>query len=321
MRRVLCFGEALIDFLNTGEQADGVLSLNNFRQYPGGAPANAAVAVAKLGGKSQFAGQVGDDPFGHFLIDALKSYGVNTDLTAIHPSAKTTLAFVFLDEKGERSFAFHRDNTADVVFTKDQVGDDWFKDAPILHFCSNTLTDANIAAVTEHIVDRARQENAIVSFDVNLRHNLWPTGEADKTLVNALVHKAHIVKFAREELDYLSNNKSEEYLKTCFSQGVKLALVTDGGGDVSVSTADTSFMVSPPSVKAVDTTGGGDGFIGAILYGLSEQENLDVFLASPENLQSLVAFATHCGALTVTRQGAFPALPTFDEVSKNWILS
>ncbi len=99
MKRVVCFGEAVIDFLNTGQLREGEMSLNSFTQFPGGAPANAAVAVAKLGGEAVFAGQVGDDPFGHFLLDALQLYGVDTSIAAVHPTARTALAFVFLDDK------------------------------------------------------------------------------------------------------------------------------------------------------------------------------------------------------------------------------
>ena len=168
MKRVLCFGEALIDFLNTGQQHEGDLSLNAFTQYPGGAPANAAVAVAKLGGDAAFAGQVGDDQFGHFLIDALRLYG-------------------------ERSFSFRRDGTADIVMTREQVGTDWFRDQPVVHFCSNTLTDAHIADVTRYVVAQARQRGSVVSFDVNLRHKLWPADKVDAGVVNELVHAADVV--------------------------------------------------------------------------------------------------------------------------------
>ncbi len=132
----------------------GGLQLADFRQFPGGAPANVAVAVARLGGQAKFAGQVGDDPFGQFLEEALLHYGVGTTFLHKHPSAHTTLAFVFLDADGDRSFSFYRDRTADVLFSAEQVSDQWFVDHPILHVCSNTLTNQDIASVTEYVLEQ-----------------------------------------------------------------------------------------------------------------------------------------------------------------------
>ena len=318
MMQIICFGEALIDFLNTGAQPDGALLLNNFTQFPGGAPANAAVAIAKLGGNAVFAGQVGDDPFGHFLLRALETYGVDTTFTCIHPSAKTPLAFVFLNSQGERSFSFHRENTADIVFEKSQASEDWFANEPIFHFCSNTLTTSHIADVTRHMVSLAQGRSALISFDVNLRHNLWSSGSADITMINELVYESHLVKYASEEIDYLSQGKHEKYLEGCFAAGVQAVLITSGGDTVAVHTKDRKIHIDPPKVRAVDTTGGGDAFIGAVLYGISQQADPYNCISDVESLRPFVQFATHCGAFTVARQGAFPALPTFADIKSEW---
>ena len=197
-RQVLCFGEALIDFLHIGVQPQGPLQLPAYRQFPGGAPANAAVAVAKLGGLARFAGQVGQDAFGDFLAQALQAYGVDLSLLKRHPTAKTALAFVMLDETGDRSFSFYRDQSADVLFAPEQIGADWFAAKPILHFCSNTLTDDFIAHTTSQLVKQAKAAGCLVSFDVNLRHNLWQEGTANRERINALVWQADIVKFSRD---------------------------------------------------------------------------------------------------------------------------
>ena len=319
MKKILCFGEALIDFLNTGNRRDGLLQVNHFTQFPGGAPANAAVAVARLGGDSAFVGQVGDDPFGHFLVDALKAHGVDTSNTWIHPTAKTALAFVFLDAHGERSFAFHRDNTADLLFGCEQLSEGWFSDQPILHFCSNTLTDAAIAEVTEQLVMVAEKSGSIISFDVNLRHNLWPDNRADADLVNQLVHQAHLIKFASEELDFLSQGDRDAYVQNCFAAGVKAVIVTDGGHTLCFFNAEGGhFEIEPPATDVVDTTGGGDAFIGAVLFGLSQQADPIGYLSDLNRTKSLISFASHCGAWAVSRPGAFPAFPVFDDVQQYW---
>ena len=318
MKRIVCFGEALIDFLNTGRRDEAPLALDEFTQYPGGAPANVAVAVAKLGGDVSFAGQVGDDRFGRFLLDAMGRYGVDTSLTLVHPTAHTTLAFVFLDEDGERSFAFRRRQTADVLITREQVGENGYEDASILHFCSNTLTDPDITGVTRHVVERARANHALVSFDVNLRHNLWPEGVADKALVNALVGRSALAKFSRDEMEFLSDGLEELYLAQMFDEGLRVALITDGPREVWICQPGSRLRIEPPAVSAVDTTGGGDAFIAAVLFGIAKHPEPRLVLGDADRLQALVSFASHCGALAVSRPGAFPAFPSFAEVEAHW---
>lgn len=314
-RQVLCFGEALIDFLHIGVQQQGPLQLPAYRQFPGGAPANAAVAVAKLGGLARFAGQVGQDAFGDFLAQALQAYGVDLSLLKRHPTAKTALAFVMLDETGDRSFSFYRDQSADVLFDPEQIGADWFDSKPILHFCSNTLTDDFIAHSTTQLVMQAKAAGCLVSFDVNLRHNLWQEGVAHRERVNALVWQADIVKFSRDELQYLAQGSDSEiaYLQQCLDAGCQLLLVTDGGGRIDYYRVGSApVTVTPPKVQVVDTTAGGDAFIGGLLFSLSCLPAAS--LPQGALLHACIEFATACGAVTVTRPGAFPALPDAAEI-------
>lgn len=309
MKKILCFGEALIDFLNTGHSAQGPLNLAVFCQYPGGAPANAAVAVARLGGKAYFAGQVGQDMFGNFLRDALVAYGVNTSFLLQHPTASTALAFVALDDKGERSFSFHRHQTADVILSADQVSDVWFSGDTILHFCSNTLTTAEIANCTHAVVGKAKAAGNLISFDVNLRHNLWASGQADRAVVNPLVAQSDLVKFSRDELEFLAQGQIEAYIEHNLAAGCQLILVTDGAKPIEYFTKTCTGRITPPQVQAVDTTAGGDAFIGGFLYALSSQSDLAALCNQPQKLEQLLHFAAVCGAYAVTQPGAFTALP------------
>jgi len=318
MKPVLCFGEALIDFLNTGKQEDGPLILNNYRQYPGGAPANAAVAVAKLGGNALFAGQVGADPFGDFLEQALIEYGVNTQFLAKHKSAKTALAFVMLDEEGDRSFSFYRQDSADVLFSPEQIDDQWFNEQPLFHFCSNTLTDKQITAATKAAVTKAKANQSIVSFDVNLRHNLWSTGCADIALVNELVHMADVIKFSRDELEYLAQGNEDNYIQSCLAHGVSVLVITDGEHPIEFFTVQGNKTIPVPIIKAVDTTAGGDAFSGSLLFALSKLSDPKSALTSMDILGQLIKFASNCGAHAVTLPGAFPALPRFNDIEEHW---
>ncbi len=325
MKPVICFGEALIDFLNIAQKRDEKLTLNDFRQYPGGAPANAAVAVAKLGGEAYFSGQVGADPFGDFLEQSLKQYQVDTRFLLRHASAKTALAFVSLDKTGERSFSFYRDNSADVLLTRSQIQEtvfcsDQVNHRYVFHFCSNTLTTNDIANTTLFAVKTAQSQQALISFDVNLRHNLWSTGHADIDLVNQLVEQAHVLKFSLEELDYLSQGQQLEYISRCLNQQASLVLVTDGGNDIAYYSKNSSGNISPPLVDVADTTAGGDGFVGGLLFGLSQlgfnQAELNKLLQDEARLRSLLHFASACGAYAVSKPGAFPALPDLEQVSR-----
>ncbi len=314
MAAVTCFGEALIDFLNTGYQTEGPINIPDFRQFPGGAPANVAVAIAKLGGDARFAGQVGNDTFGHFLKSSLEAYEVDTSNLLMHATAKTALAFVFLDEDGERSFEFFRNNTADLLVEERDVKDRWFMDADIFHFCSNTLTDPRIAKTTQIALSKARKQDCVVSFDINLRHNLWPNGKADIATVVDCFPFVDLIKVSKEELDYLQPEGELAFVKAAIEKGVSTVLITDGGNPIKVIAKGIYSEITPPKTNVVDTTAAGDAFTGGFLFALAEQKEVRKAIVDQKTLEEMALFASKCGAFTVARQGAFTALPTLDDL-------
>ena len=172
--------------------------------------------------------------------------------------------------------------------------------------------------MTRHLVLEARRHESLVSFDVNLRPGLWESGQVDIQTVSDLIHLCDLAKFSAEELEYLSGGAQDAYLADCFAAGLTAALVTDGAGVIRVCTGNASAMLTPPAVRALDTTGGGDAFIGAILFGLSQQADPIAYLGDQGKLQGVVRFAARCGAVAVTRPGAFPSFPTFSEVADYW---
>lgn len=314
MAAITCFGEALIDFLNTGHQAEGPINIPDFRQFPGGAPANVAVAIGKLGGEARFAGQVGDDTFGRFLKSSLETYQVDTQSLRLHPTAKTALAFVFLDDSGERSFEFFRDQTADLLLKPTDIQDRWFLGADVFHFCSNTLTDEAISETTIAALQKAKKQGCLVSFDINLRHNLWPNGEADRNRVMTCMDYVDVIKVSKEELDYLSPEGEQAFVKEVIGQGVSTVLITDGGEPIKVIAKGVYSEITPPETDVVDTTAAGDAFTGGFLFALAEQDNPKEALTNQDRLEEMVLFASRCGAFTVARQGAFTALPTLEDL-------
>ncbi len=320
MRQVWAFGEALIDMMPQYAGTPGASAVEAFRPCPGGAPANIAVAVARLGGDAAFLGRVGADFFGDLIEEALAGYGVDTGHLLRSRHAPTTLAFVAHDAAGERRFSFYRHGAADLEFTADDFPAACFETPAIFHVCSNTLTDEAIRATTLAGLERARAADHIVSVDINYREPLWPRpSEAPAAIAEALGH-ADVVKASTEELDALYGDPNgTELIERLFASGTALVLVTDGGGPVRVHTAGGTTTVTPPAITPVDTTAAGDAFVGAFLQALANAEvtraGLPEWMAAPDNITAAVTRATQAGALAASRYGAYDALPRSEELA------
>ncbi|WP_447957675.1 carbohydrate kinase family protein [Vreelandella sp. EE7] len=317
MTPVVTFGEALVDMLSSrlGDEAGP----ETFTPYAGGAPANVAVACARLGVPSRFLGMVGDDRFGRFLVDELRRHGVDTQGVVFTQQARTALAFVSRDAHGERTFDFYRPPAADLLYRTAHLPQNTFSAPLIWHVCSNSLTEEGIFDTTLALTRMAQKAGALVSVDANLRHNLWPEGSASPHRVTALLELAALIKVSQEELDYLRGADSEEaWLAERLNAGAKAILITDGPNDVRLKTATLAQRITPPRVKAVDTTAGGDAFMGGFMacvsQAMSDEPASLKILESADFLERAVRLACRCGAHAVTRPGAYAALPTRQDI-------
>ena len=320
MRPIHCFGEALIDFLaRPGETA---VAPRAFLQFAGGAPANVAVAVARLGGDARFIGMLGEDMFGDFLLDSLRDAGVGTDGIVRTDAAKTALAFVALDADGERSFSFYRPPAADLLFRDEHFQPAMFEHAAALHACSNSLTEPAIAEATVAGLRRACAAGALASVDLNLRQVLWAIDVDPTPWLWRLLDEAVLVKLARNELEYLTAPLGGEdaVFERLFAAQARLVLVTDGAADMQWRTRDARGTVQGFRVRAIDTTAAGDAFVGGLLFKLAQQgvdaAGFDAFIADADAIRDAMRFAAACGALAVTRHGAFAAMPTHADVQR-----
>ena len=315
-RNILCFGEALIDFHSEGGDASGFP--RSFVPYAGGAPANVAVAVARLGGAAAFAGMLGNDLFGDFLLDSLRRAGVDTTGTARTSEANTALAFVALDAHGERSFSFYRPPSADLLFRPEHFHDDTFHDVAVFHVCSNSMTDPQLAETTREGMRRARAAGALVSFDLNLRPALWPRDVNARPLLWPALHLADVVKLSAEEFAWLAVDGEEAALEQLWQGHPRLLVVTDGASTLRWFHPDAEGELPVYSVPAVDSTAAGDAFVGGLLCKLATldatPERLDHLVTELPRLHAALRFASACGALTVTRHGSFAAMPDEAEV-------
>ncbi|WP_163133189.1 carbohydrate kinase [Agarivorans sp. Alg241-V36] len=320
MSQLLAFGEVLVDWIPLEFQRQGKIDIPIYGQYPGGAPANVAVAVAGLGHKALMLGQVGDDAAGHYLRDCLQRQAVNCDFLLSSQDYATPMAFVSLDAEGERSFSFQRSNTADLKLRLDDFPNQVWAGSGILHICSNTLTEDNIANTTFDLVNAANKAGMLVSFDVNIRLPLWQNTEQLFQRVMQTAAASHMLKLSQEEWDYLSKlGQVDNLAAVLFEQGVSLILLTDGAADVQLLTANWQTSLATPTVSVVDTTGAGDAFTGAWLASLIEQQICDsatLVEAIEQQAPLLTALqaAVVAGALAVTKRGAWSALPSAADI-------
>ena len=314
MKTVISFGEALIDMLSNRTGGGSQDGQETFTKFPGGAPANVAVAIGKLGGNVYFAGKVGADMFGDCLRDAMAQAGVRTDYLLQTDEAKTALAFVSLDEQGERSFEFYRSPSADLLFREEEFQDSWFAEPGLFHFCSNTLTEAPIRAATLAGIRKAREAGFLVSFDINLRTNLWPEGQDPLPHIWEAIAQTDLLKLCTEELAFLCRDIGEdEVIGKIRDAGVSLILITDGGNPLRYIGREIQGSLTPPETKVVDSTAAGDAFTGGVLFALAQQETGPAQLAAmsdPGQLEQVLTTGMRCGAFAVSRKGAFDALPT-----------
>lgn len=314
MGRVVCFGEALIDLI-AGPRVPGRPPC--YEQYAGGAPANVATAVARLGGDAAFVGMLAEDPFGDFLLRSLNEAGVDTRHAPRTRAARTALAFVSLAADGERSFSFYRSPAADQLFRIEHFDERCFDGAAVFHACSNSLTSAPLAEATFAGMMRAHAAGALVSFDVNLRPALWDAGDDPHGQIRKALDLADLVKLSRPELDYLAGpqGNGDTALEYLWQSRPRLVLVTDGPGPLCFFTRHMRGSLPAFAVRAVDTTAAGDAFMGGFLHWLVQALTAGVDIESlAERIEEGLRFGAACGALAVTRRGSFAAMASGDEV-------
>ena len=313
MTDAICLGELLIDFVPT---VTGVtlVEATAFKQAPGGAPANVAVGLSRLGVSSGFMGKVGDDPFGHFLARTLAEAGVDVSALRYATEARTALAFVSLRADGEREFTFYRHPSADMLYAPTEVDEAYVRGACLLHFGSISLISEPSRGATLRAVELAREAGLLVSYDPNLRSGLWADAKAARAGIRLGWPEADVVKVSEEELEFLTGDPNPaDAARKLWHDRLRLLAVTRGHLGCRYFTATSSGEVASFAVAAVDTTGAGDGFMAGLLRGLL-LDGPEAAVRDETRLRAICRFANAVGALTTTERGAIPALPTLDRV-------
>lgn len=309
MKKVLAMGELLIDFV-PHEKGCPLHAVTHFERVAGGAPANVATAVARLGGSSGMISQVGEDAFGTYILKVLEENGVDTAAVFRTDRANTGLAFVSLDSTGNREFAFFRNPSADLFLDESQIDEALFKDCGALHFCSVDLVDWPVRQAHRRAIELAKKAGAFISFDPNVRLPLWETPEQCQEAIRMFLPCADLVKLSDDEVTFVTGcddeRKAAETLLDC---GCSLVLVTRGADGSAIYTKNTAAETATLPVPVTDTTGAGDSFIGALLYRLMEDgvtaETLPAL--TEEKLKDYLTFCARYASLTVQKKGAVMA--------------
>ena len=307
---ITTIGEILIDLTQSGKTEQGI---PKFDANPGGAPANLAVAAARLGARTAFIGRVGNDSFGDYLKRCLAENGVDVRGMSVDEKARTTLAVVALDERGERTFSFYRDPSADVNLSMEHVPMELLGGTKVLHFGSVSLTAEPARTATLEAAKTAKASGAYVSYDPNYRASLWPDEETAVRNMTEPLSMVDILKVSDEELPLLTGcTDPEKGSARLTDQGVRLVLVTLGAEGAFYRFDGHTGHVPGVPCQMGDTNGSGDTFFGAALSQLVKLDSLDQ-LTVPE-LRRILAFANKAASITTSRHGAIPAMPTLEEV-------
>ena len=298
MTRVWVTGDAVVDLIPDSE--------TSYLKCPGGAPANVAVAISRLGGDSAFFGRVGQDPLGRFMKQVLKNEGVDTQYMLLDEEHLTSTVIVDLDDHGERSFTFMVKPSADQFLQPQDVPA--FKQGEWLHVCSIALANEPSRSTTLAAMKAIKAAGGYVSFDPNLREEVWLNPADLKSVVLQAVALADVVKFSDDELLFLTDKADLQTALSWLNEQYDLPLIviTQGKKGALVIHNNEQQLITGKPVNPVDTTGAGDAFVGGLLAGLVACDDWH----NNDNLLKIIRQANACGALATTAKGAMTALPT-----------
>ena len=314
MYDVIALGELLIDFAPKSRSETGYPVL---AAQPGGAPANFLAALTRYGCRTALIGKVGDDMFGRLLVETVRSAGIDTRGILMDPDVFTTLAFVSLDESGNRDFSFARKPGADTCLRPEEVDGALLREARVFHFGTLSLTDEPAASATRSAVQTAKDAHLLISVDPNLRKPLWKSEADAKAAIEWSLRQADIVKISDEEIDFLWGLSPEEGAQKLLREyGVSLVYATLGPKGCHAATLSHRVTVSSPSgIHVVDTTSAGDIFGGSAMSRLLKTGKAPSELTA-DGMTQIVRFACTAASLSTQKHGGISSVPDIGDVEK-----
>lgn len=308
-----CLGIILVDMFPV-EVGKPLVEVEAFSPKPGGAPANVAVAAARLGASAAFIGKVGEDLFGHWLKDVLKEEGVETAGMSYAPDARTTMAFIGMPDENHAEFVFYRNPGADIQLRESDLDIPLLQNSKALHFDSLSLTHKPYFEASLKAIEVVKKAGGFISFDVNYRPTMWESPEDALQAAKAVLPLGDVIKVNETELTLLTGEPNPEAGgEAILELGGKLCLITLGEKGAYYQTGSEKGYIPAFKVETIDAIGCGDAFLGAILQQLTAYPSLAEALEAGK-LEEIVRFAAAAGALTSTKRGALPAIPHRSEV-------
>lgn len=306
-------GELLIDFTPCGTSSQGQLL---YARNPGGAPANVLAMAAKLGIKARLCAVVGSDNFGTFLIESMLAAGIDTRFISRTARARTTLAFVDLDERNDRSFTFYRKPGADILLTDAGIPDEAMEGCGVYHFSGVSLTDEPARGAVLRAARRAKEMGLLVSFDPNYRPFLWPQAAQARQAFEEGMRCADIIKVSEEEVAFLlGQENAAQGAAELAKQYDALVLASCGArGALAANPSGLLGRAEALPVTVADTTGAGDAFLGTILAALAGKQRAALHSMTEQEAVELLHLGCMAGSLTASKLGAIPALPEKEEL-------
>lgn len=319
-KRLIAIGEALIDFIPDKSGCE-FYEVTGFSPKLGGAPANVCGAFARLGGAARLITQLGCDPFGDKIMRELAEYDIDTSCISQTDKANTALAFVSLAENGNRTFSFYRKPSADMLLSPEQIKDEWFEDVFVLHFCSISLGNFPMKQSHYAAIEATRKSSGMISFDPNLRFQLWDDLDKLKKTVLEFIPLSDILKISDEELEFITGESDfKKGIPKLFTGNVKMIVYTCGSNGAYAFTENSISYSKAYMIKIKDTTGAGDGFIGAFLWKLRELGITTQTLSEigEREQRECLDFANAFCAESVQKYGAIPSYPTLETLRQQY---
>ena len=312
MPDVICLGELLIDVCAI-ERDVSLAEARTFQRAPGGAPANVAVGVVRLGTSAAFIGAVGNDPFGHYLESVLRDAGVDPAGLAKIDDVRTSLVWVAARSDGLKDMLFYRNPGADMCLSPKHVDAACIAAAEALHYGSISRMDESPRAATDLARKLAGENHLLVSYDPNYRQSLWPDEALARKRILEGFDGCAIAKVSDEEWAViLGTDDFAAGAKRLLDRGVQLVVRSEGDRGASFATHRCRGHVGPFDIDCVEPTGAGDGAMACLIVECLEhwRNRTEPGQLDEAELKRIVRRANAIGALACTQVGAIPSLPT-----------
>ena len=313
---VICLGEVLVDMFSMGV-GEPLEKAPSFLPVPGGAPANVAIGLAKLGVDSALISKIGDDPFGRLLRSVILQNRVDISQLKVDRESRTTLAFISTREDGERDFCFYRNPGADMMLSAEEISEGFIKTARVFHYGSISMISDPSYSATLKALEYAKKYGLVISYDPNVRLSLWDSENQVKQRIIEGLHNSDLVKLNNDELEFITRiSDIKQGSDILLKYGPKMVVVTEGDKGSFFNNGRTCSFVESYKVHTIDTTGCGDSFTSAILAKFLQKikQGKDPFDLDCEEMEDILRFANAAGALTATKKGVIPSLPTQEDL-------